>query len=286
MTLDAASLSPREIYAYLTDAVAPRPICFASTVDAAGNVNLSPFSFFNVVSGDPPLLAFSPLLSGRDGSAKDTLNNVMAVPEVVINIVNHAIVEQMSLTSTAYPTEVNEFEKAALTQVQSEVVRPPRVGEAPVAFECTVEQVLPLGKEAMGGNLIIARVVRLHIREEYLDAAGGLDPRKLDLVGRMGGNDYIRAIPESLFEIPKPVRSLGIGVDQLPEAVRLSPVLTGNNLGRLGNLERLPTAEEIAVAQAGEDYRVARAKGREAVHRLAQTYIERGEVLIGLGVLL
>lgn len=286
MTLDAASLSPREIYAYLTDAVAPRPICFASTVDAAGNVNLSPFSFFNVVSGDPPLLAFSPLLSGRDGSAKDTLNNVMAVPEVVINIVNHAIVEQMSLTSTAYPTEVNEFEKAALTQVQSEVVRPPRVGEAPVAFECTVEQVLPLGKEAMGWNLIIARVVRLHIREEYLDAAGGLDPRKLDLVGRMGGNDYIRAIPESLFEIPKPVRSLGIGVDQLPEAVRLSPVLTGNNLGRLGNLERLPTAEEIAVAQAGEDYRVARAKGREAVHRLAQTYIERGEVLIGLGVLL
>lgn len=286
MTLDAASLSPREIYAYLTDAVAPRPICFASTVDAAGNVNLSPFSFFNVVSGDPPLLAFSPLLSGRDGSAKDTLNNVMAVPEVVINIVNHAIVEQMSLTSTAYPTEVNEFEKAALTQVQSEVVRPPRVGEAPVAFECTVEQVLPLGKGAMGGNLIIARVVRLHIREEYLDAAGGLDPRKLDLVGRMGGNDYIRAIPESLFEIPKPVRSLGIGVDQLPEAVRLSPVLTGNNLGRLGNLERLPTAEEIAVAQAGEDYRVARAKGREAVHRLAQTYIERGEVLIGLGVLL
>lgn len=286
MTLDAASLSPREIYAYLTDAVAPRPICFASTVDAAGNVNLSPFSFFNVVSGDPPLLAFSPLLSGRDGSAKDTLNNVLAVPEVVINIVNHAIVEQMSLTSTAYPTEVNEFEKAALTQVQSEVVRPPRVGEAPVAFECTVEQVLPLGKEAMGGNLIIARVVRLHIREEYLDAAGGLDPRKLDLVGRMGGNDYIRAIPESLFEIPKPVRSLGIGVDQLPEAVRLSPVLTGNNLGRLGNLERLPTAEEIAVAQAGDDYRVARAEGREAVHRLAQRLVERGEVLMGLGVLL
>lgn len=286
MTLDAAALSPREIYAYLTDAVAPRPICFASTVDAAGNVNLSPFSFFNVVSGDPPLLAFSPLLSGRDGSAKDTLNNVLAVPEVVINIVNHAIVEQMSLTSTAYPTEVNEFEKAALTQVQSEVVRPPRVGEAPVAFECTVEQVLPLGKGAMGGNLIIARVVRLHIREEYLDAAGGLDPRKLDLVGRMGGNDYIRAIPESLFEIPKPVRSLGIGVDQLPEAVRLSPVLTGNNLGRLGNLERLPTAEEIAVAQARPEYLAAREEGREAVHRLAQRLVERGEVLMGLGVLL
>lgn len=286
MTIDAKSLTPREIYAFLTDAVAPRPICFASTVDAAGNVNLSPFSFFNVVSGDPPLLAFSPLLSGRDGSAKDTLNNVLAVPEVVINIVNHAMVEQMSLTSTAYPSDVNEFEKAALTQVQSEVVRPPRVGEAPVAFECLVDDVIPLGKGAMAGNLILARVVRLHIRKEYLGPNGELDPRKLDLVGRMGGSDYIRAIPDALFEIPKPIRSLGIGVDQLPASVRHSPVLTGNNLGRLGNLERLPTPAEISAAQTSPEYQTALAQGLPAVHQLAKTRIERGEVLEGLAMLL
>lgn len=286
MTLDPNNLTPRETYAYLSGAVAPRPICFASTVDADGKVNLSPFSFFNVVSGDPPLLAFSPLLSGRNGSAKDTLNNVRAVPEVTINIVNHAIVEQMSLTSTAYPTGVNEFEKAALTQVPSEVVTPPRVGESPVSFECVVDQVLSLGEGPMGGNLIIARVVRIHVSDEYLDGEGALDIRSLDLVGRMGGADYIRAVPESLFEIPKPIRTLGIGVDGLPVHIRNSTVLTGNNLGRLGNLERLPSAEEISKLAGNASVKEALSGGPEQTHRLAQAYLERGDTELALAILM
>jgi flavin reductase (DIM6/NTAB) family NADH-FMN oxidoreductase RutF len=286
MTIDTATLTPRETYAYLSGAVAPRPICFASTIDANGKVNLSPFSFFNVVSGAPPLLAFSPLLSGRDGSAKDTLNNVRAVPEVTINIVNHAIVEQMSLTSTAYPTDVNEFEKAALTQVQSDVVTPPRVGESPVSFECVVDQVLPLGKGPMGGNLIIARVVRIHVRDEYLAADSTLDIRTLDLVGRMGGADYIRAVPESLFEIPKPIRTLGIGVDGLPVHIRNSTILTGNNLGRLGNLEQLPTPEEISNLASNAGVKEALRGSLEQVHRLAQAYLKRGETKLALTILM
>lgn len=286
MTIDPKKLSPREAYAYLSGAVAPRPICFASTVDAEGRVNLSPYSFFNVVSGDPPLLAFAPLLGGRDGSAKDTLNNVRAVPEVTINIVHHAIVEQMSLTSTAYPPDVNEFEKAALTQVQSEVVRPPRVGESPVSFECVVDRVIALGDGPMGGNLIIARVVRIHVRDEYLGADGKLSIRALDLVGRMGGVDYIRAVPEALFEIPKPIRSLGIGIDGLPAHIRNSTVLTGNNLGRLGNVEELPTAAEIRGFARMEAVREAKAGGVAALHRLAQAYLERGETAAALAILL
>ncbi|TXF90310.1 flavin reductase family protein [Neolewinella aurantiaca] len=286
MIIDPNNLSPRETYAYLSGAVAPRPICFASTVDAEGNVNLSPFSFFNVVSGDPPLLAFSPLLSGRDGSPKDTLNNVRAVPEVTINIVNHAIVEQMSLTSTAYPSGVNEFEKAALTQVQGEVVKPPLVAESPVSFECKVDQILTLGDGPMGGSLIIARVVRIHVHKDLFDEQGVMDIRALDLVGRMGGADYIRAIPEALFEIPKPVRSLGIGIDGLPPYIRNSTVLTGNNLGRLGNVERLPTAEEISKLAGNPGVKEALTGGLEQRHRLAQAYLERGETELALTVLM
>ncbi len=286
MTINPSDLSPREAYAYLAGAVAPRPICFASTVDANGNVNLSPYSFFNVVSGDPPLLAFAPLLSGRDGSSKDTLNNVHAVPEVTINIVNHAIVEQMSLTSTAYPSDVNEFEKAALTQVQSEVVKPPRVGESPVSFECVVDRIVALGDGPMAGNLIIARVVRIHVADDYLGEGGKLNIRSLDLVGRMGGADYIRAVSEALFEIPKPIRSLGIGIDGLPVQIRNSTVLTGNNLGRLGNVERLPTAAEIKAFADMEAVREAKAGGSAQLHRLAQAYLERGETAAALAILL
>ena len=286
MTINPDDLSAREAYAYLSGAVAPRPICFASTVDAEGRVNLSPYSFFNVVSGDPPILAFAPLLSGRDGSAKDTLNNVLAVPEVTINIVNHAIVEQMSLTSTAYPAEVNEFQKAALTQVPSEVITPPRVGESPVSFECVVDRVVALGDGPMAGNLILARVVRIHVADEHLGPDGKLDIRSLDLVGRMGGADYIRAVPEALFEIPKPVRSLGIGIDGLPVRIRHSTVLTGNNLGRLGNVERLPTAAEVEAFARLEAVREAKAGGSASLHRLARTYLERGETAAALAILM
>ena len=240
-TISPSEISQPELHAYLLSAVAPRPICFASTVDADGNVNLSPFSFFNVFSSNPPILIFSPSRSGRDGSLKHSHQNVKEVPEVVINIVNHPIVEQMSLSSTAYDKGVNEFVKTGLTQVPSEKVRPPRVGEAPVSLECTVTQVIELADTPGAGNLILVKVELIHINKKYL-TDDKLDTQKLDLVGRMGESWYTRASGASLFEIPKPIRTKGIGVDNLPLAVRESKILTGNNLGRLGNLESVSTS--------------------------------------------
>ncbi|THH34987.1 flavin reductase family protein [Neolewinella litorea] len=286
MTLDPNALDTRDLYACLSTAVAPRPIAFASTIDAEGRVNLSPFSYFNVFSTTPPILVFSPIRRGRDGSAKDTLNNVHAVPEVVINIVNFAMVEQMSLTSTEYDTGVNEFEKGGFTEVPSECVRPPRVKESPVSFECRVDQVIALGDGGGAGNLVVARVVRIHIDESVLDADGKLDTRKLDLVARMGGNDYCRATPDNLFEIPKPLRTLGQGVDQLPAHIRTSTVLTGNNLGRLGNLEKMPNSELVEQVAMREEVIQARAAGTEAVHELARKYLESGEADEALAILL
>jgi flavin reductase (DIM6/NTAB) family NADH-FMN oxidoreductase RutF len=276
MTIDPKKVSTAELFGYLTTAVAPRPVCFASTIDKEGNVNLSPFSFFNVFSANPPMMVFSPSRRVRDGSTKHTLENVLEVPEVVIHIVNYPIVEQMSLASTEYGKGVNEFDKAALTQVQSEVVGPPRVGESPVAFECVVDRVIALGEGPGAGNLILARVVMAHINEDYLDDNGKLDTRKLDLVARMGGNDYCRATPESLFEIPKPVLTKGVGIDQLPPHIRNSTILTGNNLGRLGNVERLPHPTDIAKVVDPASYQKIKAQGPEAIHRFAQTHMEQG----------
>lgn len=244
-TIDPTSIPQPELHAYLLSAVAPRPICFASTIDAVGNVNLSPFSFFNVFSSNPPMMIFSPSRSGRDNSLKHSHQNIKEVPEVVINIVDYPIVEQMSLSSTAYEKGVNEFIKSGLTQVPSKKIRPPRVAEAPVSFECKVEQVIELADTPGAGNLILAKVELIHINEKFIDEQGKLDPLKLDLVGRMGGSWYTRASGNSLFEIPKPIRNKGIGVDELPESIQNSTVLTGNNLGRLGNLEKLPTTDEI-----------------------------------------
>ncbi len=285
MTIDFASLTPREAYQYLSASVAPRPICFASTVDKEGNVNLSPYSFFNVVSGDPPMMVFAPQLSGRDGSSKDTLDNVLEVPEVVINVVNHALVEQMSLTSTAYPSEVNEFVKAGLTQVPSDVIKPPRVGESPVAFECIVDRVIALGDGPMAGNMVLARAVRVHVRDEYL-TDGKLDPTLLDLVGRMGGSDYVRAAGNALFEIPKPIRTLGIGVDRLPENIRNSEFLTGNDLGRLGNLETLLNVADAEALVKTEELNWDKAGGVKSQQLFAQTLLRAGRVKEALAVLL
>ncbi|MEO9513045.1 MAG: flavin reductase family protein [Flavobacteriaceae bacterium] len=244
-TIDPSAIPQPELHSYLLSAVAPRPICFASTIDAAGNVNLSPFSFFNVFSSNPPMMIFSPSRSGRDNSLKHSHQNIKEVAEVVINIVDYPIVEQMSLSSTAYEKGVNEFIKSGLTQVPSKKVRPPRVAEAPISFECKVEQVIELADTPGAGNLILAKVELIHINEKFMDEQGKLDPLKLDLVGRMGGSWYTRASGNSLFEIPKPIRNKGIGVDQLPKSIQNSTVLTGNNLGRLGNLEKIPTQEEI-----------------------------------------
>ena len=280
-TISPSDVSQPELHSYLLAAVAPRPICFASTVDKDGNVNLSPFSFFNVFSSNPPVLIFSPARSGRDGSMKHTHQNVLEVPEVVINIVNYPMVEQMSLSSTAYDKGINEFEKSGFTQVKSDVVSPPRVGEAPVALECTVTQVIPLADAPGAGNLVLARVERMHMQEEYLDADGQLDTQKLDLIGRMGGSWYTRSSGDSLFEIPKPLRTKGIGVDNLPDAVVRSTVLTGNNLGRLGNLERLPTQAEIENICTNQNVIGLLAdnkndKSYSKVHQLAQKWLEEG----------
>lgn len=290
-SLKADSLSVSERQSFLTTAVAPRPIAFASTVDAEGRVNLSPFSFFNVFSANPPIMVFSPSRRGRDGTTKHTYENVKQVPEVVINIVNYPMVEQMSLTSTEYDAGVNEFEKAGFTEIASTLIKPPRVAESPVAFECSVDQIIELGTEGGSGNLVIARVEMIHVNEDYLDESGKLDPSKMNLVARMGGNWYAHAAGDALFEVEKPLRNLGIGVDQLPSSIRTSPILTGNNLGRIANLEHLPNKEEIEHARAlsevqrffknffGEELRTN-------LHQYAQEILEDGDTKLALAVLL
>jgi flavin reductase (DIM6/NTAB) family NADH-FMN oxidoreductase RutF len=284
-TFSAADLSTRELYKYLTAAVAPRPIAFASTIGADGLVNLSPFSYFNVFGANPPTLIFAPTLRGRDGTPKDTLKNLREVPEVTINIVNYPMVEQMSLTSAEFPREVNEFDKGGFTEVPATGIRPPRVGESPLSFECTVEQIIETGQEGGAGNLVICRVVTMHIDSEYLDKEGQLDPRKLDLVARMGGNWYCRASGEALFEIPKPNRHTGIGVDALPASVRNSKVLTGNELGRLGNQGVLPDPEEVEkyrresplLESFREQFSYSPGVIQDEIHRKAKEMLEFGE---------
>jgi len=286
MTIDPKEIAQPKLHGYLLSAVAPRPICFASTVDNQGRVNLSPFSFFNVFSSNPPVMIFAPARRGRDNTTKDTLDNVHEVKEAVINIVNHPIVEQMSLASTEYDKGINEFEKSGLTPLPSTEVAPPRVAESPVAFECRVNDILALGDGGGAGNLVICEVLLMHIRDEMLDEKGMPDTHKLDLVARMGGSWYCRAIPEAIFEIPKPLKTKGIGVDRLPEAIRHSTVLTGNELGRLGNVEQLPTAEEIAQIRQRPEVSAALSKGREALHQLAQDWLKAGKTQEALGCLL
>ena len=286
-SIDPDSLSIPERHAYLLSAVAPRPICFASTINQKGQVNLSPFSFFNVFSSNPPIMVFSPARRGRDKTHKHTYANIKEVAEVVINIVNHPIVEQMSLASTEYGKGVNEFVKAGFTELPSEKVKPPRVAESPVSFECRVEQVIELGQEGASGNLIICRVIFMHFNEAYLDEKGMLDTPKLDLVGRMGDIWYARASGDALFEIPKPSRPVGIGIDRLPEHIRNSKVLTGNNLGRLGNLAKFPQPNVLAERKAEPHLQqLLEKEDIPAIHSLAQSYIEAGKVQLALEILM
>ncbi|KEQ30051.1 flavin reductase [Pedobacter antarcticus 4BY] len=245
LSLSTADLSPVDLQQYLQYAIAPRPICFASTIDKAGQVNLSPFSFFNLFSTNPPLCIFSPARRVRDNTTKHTLENILEVPECVINIVNYAMVQQVSLASTEYDKNVNEFEKAGFTMLKSELVLPPRVAEAPVQLECTVREVIGLGENPGAGNLVLAEIKKIHIRKDILDSEGKIDQAKIDLVARLGGDWYCRVTPESLFQVKKPLVSKGIGVDALPAGVRNSYVLTGNDLGMLGNIEQMPAEEEI-----------------------------------------
>ncbi len=245
LTLHTKDLSPAELQNYLQYAIAPRPICFASTIDKAGNINLSPFSFFNMFSSNPPICVFSPARRVRDNTTKHTLENILEVPECVVNIVNYAMVQQTSLASVEYPKGMNEFVKAGFTPIASDLVKPPRVAEAPVQFECVVNEIKSLGNNAGAGNLVIAEIKLIHINEAILDAEGKIDQEKIDLVARLGGDWYCRVTKDNLFKVAKPVRNIGIGVDAIPYAIRNSNVLTGNNLGQLGNVEVLPTDEEI-----------------------------------------
>ncbi|MDQ3099742.1 MAG: flavin reductase family protein [Bacteroidota bacterium] len=234
-----------KLHGYLLGAIGPRPICFASTIDAEGNPNLSPFSFFNVFGANPPICIFSPARRGTNNTTKDTYHNVKATMEVVINVVNYSMVQQASLASTEYPAGVNEFEKAGFTQVASEKVRPFRVKESPVQMECKVLQVIETGELGGAGNLVICEVLLMHIDESVLEENGRIDQRKIDLVARMGGNWYCRAHGDALFEVAKPIGRMGVGVDGLPADVRNSTVLTGNDLGKLGNTEKLPDETSV-----------------------------------------
>ncbi len=245
LSLDPKTLPIPKVHQYLLGAVGPRPIAFASTVNEEGVSNLAPFSFFNVFSANPPIMIFSPARSGRTNETKDTYENVKVHPEVVINIVNYDIVHQMSLASSPYAKGVSEFEKAGFTPLESDIVKPFRVAESPVQFECKVNQVMELGHEGGAGNLIICEVVKIHIKEEILDDNGMIDQHKIDLVSRMGGNWYCRADKNSMFEITKPITTCGIGFEALPSDIKSSKILSGNDLGQLAGIEEIPNETDV-----------------------------------------
>ena len=256
LSVTPEELTVPKLHQLLLGSVGPRPICFASTVDAQGNRNLAPFSFFNVFSANPPILVFSPARSGRTNESKHTHDNVKEVPQVVINVVTYDMVHQMSLASSPYAKGVDEFVKTGFTPIASELVKPARVKESPVQLECEVQEVVELGQNGGAGNLVICKVLKMHIDESVLNEHGQIDQTKIDLVARMGGDWYCRAHGNALFELVKPLTNCGIGVDALPEHIRLSHVLSGNDLGQLGNVEVAPEAEEmqtIKTAHAGKD---------------------------------
>jgi len=275
------SINPNEIptvklHGYLLSAVAPRPIALASTIDADGNPNLSPFSFFNVFSANPPILIFSPARRVRGNTTKHTLENVKATNEVVINMVNYDIVQQMSLSSTEYPKGVNEFEKAGFTMLKSEKVKPFRVAESPIQLECKVIEVVELGTQGGAGNLIICEVVKLHIKEEFLNEEGAINQQKLDLVARAGGSLYSRA-KEGFFEIPKPITTLGIGIDSIPFEIKNSTILTGNDLGMLGNVESIPS--KVDVDKFAKEHPQNVGINSVKKHTFAKAFLEKNDVV-------
>lgn len=244
-SIDPKELPIPRLHQLLLGAIGPRPIAFASTIDAKGQHNLAPFSFFNVFSANPPILVFSPARSGRTGQSKDTYNNVKVVPEVVINVVNYNMVHQMSLASSPYAPEVDEFVKAGFTALPSEKIKPLRVAQAPVQFECKVNEIIELGQEGGAGNLIICEVVQIHLDPNILNEQGLIDQHKIDLVARMGGDWYCRADQNSMFEIKKPITTCGIGYDALPADIKNSTILSANDLGQLAGIEALPNETDV-----------------------------------------
>jgi flavin reductase (DIM6/NTAB) family NADH-FMN oxidoreductase RutF len=291
--IDPNNIPPHLLHRTLLSVVAPRPIAFASTIDSAGNANLSPFSCFNVFGVNPSTLIFSPSRSGRSNELKDTYLNVKEVPEVVINIVTYSMVEQMNLASTEFPRGVNEFFKSGFTPIPSERVKPFRVKESPIQIECKVRQVIETGNRAGAANLIICEALLIHVNDKVLDKTGVIDTRKLDLVGRLGADFYVRASGRALFTLEKPGSKNAIGVDSLPESVRMSNILTGNDLGRLGSLQEMPTAPEIEKFKTSPVFRTISTKNSgsrdkiiEETHKLAHAMLGVNELQEALLLLL
>jgi len=282
MRIVPGEIKTAQLHAYLLGAIAPRPICFASTVDADGNPNLSPFSFFNVFGAKPPVLVFSPARRVRDNTVKHTLENIYATREVVINVVSYEIVQQMNLTSCEYGKGISEFEKAGFTPVKSDLVKPFRVKESPAQLECKVTQIIETGTEGGAGNLIICEVVCMHLNDDVLDETGRIDPHKIDLVARMGADYYCRASGSAVFEVAKPNLQLGVGIDALPQEIRNSKVLTGNSLGILGNSSSVPVVSNVMyddrLIQVLRDYEGDDAGREHALHVYAQELLAANDV--------
>jgi flavin reductase (DIM6/NTAB) family NADH-FMN oxidoreductase RutF len=282
MRIVPGEVKTAQLHAYLLGSVAPRPICFASTIDDEGNMNLSPFSFFNAFGSKPPILVFSPARRVRDNTIKHTLENVKLNKEVVINIVNYDMVQQVSLASCEYPKHINEFEKSGFTPIKSDMVKPFRVKESPVQLECKVLQIIETGQEGGAANLIICEVVCMHIDDKILDENGRIDPNKIDLVARMGADFYCRASGSAVFEVPKPNTQLGIGFDKLPEKIRKSELLTGNNLGMLANVNSIPVVSDVLyddrLTQILQDYAENETAKNHALHTYAKELLDHHEV--------
>ncbi len=263
---------------HLVGSVVPRPICFASTIDEHGQPNLSPFSFFNIFGSNPPIAVFSPARSGRTMQPKHTHLNVLKVPEVVINVVTYAMVQQASLASAEYPKEVNEFVKSGFTPIASEKIRPFRVKESPVQMECKVLEVKETGNGGGSGNLIICEIILIHISEDILNEDKKINPNKIDLVGRMGGNWYCRASGSALFELAQPGPNLGIGIDSLPSSIKNSKILTGNNLGQLGNVTSIPSSEKVAAYKSTQGYSSMKNLTTQELHTAAKKLLDNSKI--------
>ena|SRR5689334_12542848 len=290
MILDLNELKPGDRQNYLQHAIAPRPICFASTIDKAGNINLSPFSFFNLFSYTPPIVVFSPLRRARDNSTKHTLQNILEVPEVVINIVDYDMVQQTSLASCEFPKDINEFTKAGFTAEPATIIKPPMVRESKVKMECRVNEVKPLGNNGGAGNLAICDVLRMHIDDAILDENKKIDQQKLHHVARLGGNWYCRVDESNLFIVEKPNTQLGIGVDVLPISIRQSKILTGNNLGQLANVHEYPVIDpsfdDDHLKQITQYYSVDPREMEKELHSYAKKLLDQGKIYEAWQVLL
>lgn len=272
LLIDPKTTSTRDFHQFLLSAVAPRPIAFASTVDEAGNPNIAPYSFFNAFSSNPPILVFSSNRRVADNTTKDTLHNIEATGEVVVNVVSYSIVRQMAIASIQFPSEISEFEKAGLTPIPSDLVKPFRIKESPVHMECKVQEIMPLGKEGGAGHLIICEVLRMHVNESVVDDNNRINPHKIDLMGRLGRAYYVRASGEAIHTIIQPVNQISIGYSQLPDSIKNSTVLTGNNIGQLAGLMDVPEEADILALKTDERIQkiLSGKKPLEGLHRYAQ----------------